>query len=528
VVHAIGEDAVRVSLQASGARSIPVVATFVGQSAITPSERDLAGHVDRLLVLSAHEAQRWARAGVPRDRIDVFHLPATASPDPVEDAPRPGYVVTDARGESLEAVVASMPAWGTRQSRPRVVSLSAITASDLAALARQARRRRSLADVELRPGLGGQERSDLIGGASMAIAADPRRDGGLALEAARLGVPSIAVDDDPLNDLVVNGATGLVIPRPIRADVLAKAVRHLLTNQVVREGCGAGALRRVRAVRNTETAARQALAAYTASTASAEAPKEQPCPTAGGRDHDEVEELVTSHLSLARQLAQRYTGRGQALDELVGVANLGLVKAAERFDPDHGSPFRSYAVPTIVGELRRYFRDHAWAVRVPRSLQEDALDVERAADDLRGDLGGDPTPRQVADQLDMSDSDVVRAQQARAEALSSVSLDRPIGESDAVLGDMIGTDDDRYSSIEDAEAVHEALQRLPDRERDIVVMSFYGEKTQSEIADHLGISQVHVSRTLARTLDTIRRHVLDETPLPDGWAPAEEEPVGVT
>lgn len=529
VVHAIGEMAVRVALHAAEGTSIPTIATFVGQAAITASERDLAERVDRLLVLSAQEAQRWTRAGIPRDRIDVFHLPATTSPDRVEDSPRPGYVVTDARGESLEAVVASMPAWATRQNRPRVVSLSAITATDLAALARQARRRRSLADIELRPGLRGRERSDLIGGASIAIVADPRRDGGLALEAARLGVPSIAVDDDPLNDLVVNGATGLVIPRPMRADVLAKAVRHLLTNQVVREGCGAGALRRVRAVRNAETAARQAVAAYTASTASADVMDDQPpTPTGADRDHDEVEELVTSHLGLARQLAQRYTGRGQALDELVGVANLGLVKAAERFDPDHGSPFRSYAVPTIVGELRRYFRDHAWAVRVPRSLQENALDVERAADDLRTDLGGDPTPRQVADQLDMSDSDVVRAQQARAEALSSVSLDRPIGESDGVLGDLIGTDDDRYSSIEDAEAVHEALQRLPDRERDIVVMSFYGEKTQSEIADHLGISQVHVSRTLARTLDTIRRHVLDETPLPDGWTPAEEEPVGVT
>lgn len=523
VIHAIGEAAVRVALAAADGTSVPVVATFVGESTISATEHEIAERVDRLLVLSANESHRWARDGVPRDRISVFHLPATTSPDLGADSPRPGYIVTDARGDSLEAVVASMPAWGTRERRPRVVALSPISATDLTALAHQARRRHSLVDVELRPGLRGGARSELIGGATMAIAADPRRDGGLALEAARLGVPSIAIDEDPLNDLVVHGATGLVIPHPISADILAKAVRHLLNNKVVLEGCGAGALRRVRAVRNADTASRQAVAAYTACASSAEVVDEQASPSGEVNDHPAVEELVTSHLSLAHQLAQRYVGRGQALDELVAVANLGLVKAAERFDPDHGSPFRSYAVPTIVGELRRYFRDQAWTVRVPRSLQEHALDVESAADDLRGELGGDPTPHEVADLLDISDTEVVRAQQARHEALTSISLDRPIGESDGVLGDLLGTDDDRYSSVEESEAVHAALQRLPDRERDIVVMSFYGEQTQSEIAEHLGISQVHVSRTLARTLATLRRHVLDEAPLPDGWVAEEEE-----
>jgi RNA polymerase sigma-B factor len=516
VVHAIGEAAVRVALSATDGTAIPVVATFVGDPSISPTEQGLTERVDRLLVLSAHEAQRWASTGFPRHRIDVFHLPSSTAPEPVAQSAAPAYLVTDAHADSLDAVVASMPAWGTRQGRLRLVALSAITTEDLAALARQTSRRESLDDVELRPGLRGRARSDVIGGASMAIATEPRRDGGLALEAARLGVPSIAIDDDPLSDLVVNGATGLVIPHPINPGILAKAVRHLLNNQVVLDGCGAAALRRVRAVRNAETAARQAVAAYAASMPPAHLADEQsPLPRNG--DHGEVEQLVTSHLSLARQLAQRYAGRGQALDDLVGVANLGLVKAAERFDPDHGSPFRSYAAPTIVGELRRYFRDHAWAVRVPRSLQENALDVDRAVDDLRADLGADPTPQQVADQLDISDGDVVRAQQTRHEALSSVSLDRPIGESDSVLGDLLGTDDDRYSGVEEAHAVRDALARLPHRERDIVVMSFYGEQTQSEIADHLGISQVHVSRTLAKTLATLRRHVLDETPLPDDW-----------
>lgn len=516
VVHALGESAVRAGLQAAGGTT-PVVATFLGDSSISRDEQTLANGADALLVLSAHEAHRWVRRGVPRDRIHVFHLPVSASSEPVAVATK-RTIITDARGPVLESVIASMSAWSPRVHRPRLVSLSPLSADDVAALARLTRRRSALDDVEIRPGLRDEALEELIRSASITISTQPRRDGGLALRAARSGVPSIVVDDDPLNDVVVNGATGLVVPTPIRPDVLAKAVRHLLRNPVVLEGCGAGARRRVRAIRNADTAARQAIAAYT-SVATVEAHHGAPA-----REHhpqeqrDNVERMVTDHLSLARQLASRYSGRGQALEDLVGVANLGLVKAAERYDPDHGSSFPSYAVPTILGELRRYFRDHAWAVRVPRTLQENALDVERAADDLRGELAGDATRQQVAEKLEISDSAVVQAQQTRREALSSASLDRPIGEdSDGVLGDLLGTEDGRLSSVEDAQAVRDALARLPHREREIVVMSFYGEQTQAEIAEHLGISQVHVSRTLARTLATLRHHVVDEVPLPQGW-----------
>lgn len=528
VVHAIGEPAVRAALEAAG-EAVPVVATFLGQPEISDSEKALARRSAGLLVLSAHDAHVWAGVGIPRDRIHVFHLPsATAEHTPGHRSAN-GYIVTDARGQALEAVLASMRAWSEPRRRPRLVALSTMTATDLAVLARHANRH-PIDNVEIRPGLRGETLSTVVGDASLAVATEPRRDGGLALDAGRHGVPSIAVDDNPLNELVVNGATGLVIPRPIRADTLAKAVRYLLNNQTALDGCGEGALRRVKAVHNAATAARQSIAAYATATR-ADEKDDAPATTSSSRGRgrslsgEAIQALTTTHLGLARQLAQRYAGRGQALEELVGVANLGLVKAAERFDPEHGSPFPSYAVPTILGELRRYFRDHAWAVRVPRTLQENALDVERTADDLRGELGHDATAGQVADQLDISDRDVVAAQQTRHEALSSTSLDRPIGdEADGgVLGDLLGAEDGRYAAVEEAQAVRDALQRLPEREREIVVMSFYGERTQEEIAEHLGISQVHVSRTLARTLTTLRKHVLDEVPLPDSWGPPSED-----
>jgi RNA polymerase sigma-B factor len=527
IIHAIGEVAVRAALDAAG-DAVPVVATFLGQPEISASETALARRSAGLLVLSAHDAHLWAGIGIPRDRIHVFHLPSAAAEHTAGHRSARGYVITDARGQALEAVLASMKAWSEPEQGPRLVALSTMQPADLAVLARHASRH-ALDDVELRPGLRGDALSNVVGDASLAIATEPRRDGGLALEAGRHGVPSIAVDHDPLNELVVSGATGLVIPRPMRSGTLAKAVRYLLNNQTALEGCGEGALRRVKAVHNAATAARQSIAAYATATRADDQDDTGTTSSSRGRSRslsgDAVQALTTTHLGLARQLAQRYAGRGQALEELVGVANLGLVKAAERFDPEHGSPFPSYAVPTILGELRRYFRDHAWAVRVPRTLQENALDVERTADELRGELGHDATAGQVADQLDISDRDVVAAQQTRHEALSSTSLDRPIGdEADGgVLGDLLGAEDGRYAAVEEAQAVRDALQRLPEREREIVVMSFYGERTQEEIAEHLGISQVHVSRTLAKTLTTLRQHVLDEVPLPDSWGPPSED-----
>jgi RNA polymerase sigma-B factor len=524
VIHAIGEAAVRATLDAAGG-AVPVVATFLGEPEISASEKALARRCAGLLVLSAHEAHVWAGVGIPRDRIHVFHLPSATTEHTPGHRSADGYVVTDARGQALEAVLASMRAWSRPRHGPRLVALSTMKPTDLAVMARHANRH-ALDDVELRPGLRGEALSTVVGDASLAVATEPRRDGGLALEAGRHGVPSIVVDDNPLNELVVNGATGLVIPRPIGADTLAKAVRYLLSNQTALDGCGEGALRRVKAVHNAATAARQSVVAYAKATRTDG--QDDTVATSGSssrRRRSAIQQMTTTHLGLARQLAQRYAGRGQALEELVGVANLGLVKAAVRFDPEHGSAFPSYAVPTILGELRRYFRDHAWAVRVPRTLQEHALDVERTADDLRGVLGHDATPGQVADQLDISDRDVVAAQQTRHEALSSTSLDRPIGdEADGgVLGDLLGAEDGRFAAVEEAQAVREALQRLPEREREIVVMSFYGERTQEEIAERLGISQVHVSRTLARTLTTLRQHVLDEVPLPDSWRPPADD-----
>lgn len=521
VVHGIGIEAVQAALGAADGH-VPVVATFLGRPEISPEEKSLARQCAGLLTLSPQEAQRWVGSGVPRDRIHVFRLPSSTTGQPDMPNPTSGYVVTDARDQALDAVLTSMRAWPQAGHRPRLVALTDPEAAEGSVVVGHLSHRPS-DDVYPEPDLEGADLSQVVGGASIAVATEPRRDGGLALEAARHGVPSIAVDDDPLNELVVSGATGLVIPSPLEPEPVAKAVRYLLNNQTVLDGCGEGARTRVQAIHDPDLAARQALAAY-AAVVPVDAPDQSDRAPVDRPRTDEFERLMTNHLTLARQLAHRYAGRGQALDELVGVANLGLVKAAERFDPDSGSEFPSYAVPTIRGELRRYFRDHAWTVRVPRTLQEHALDVDRTVEELRTVLGHEPTSQEVSEELDISDREVARAQQARHEALSSTSLDQHTGDDvDAgTLGDFLGSHDGRYTVVEDAQAVRQALQRLPQRERDIVVMSFYGERTQEEISKHLGTSQVHVSRTLAKTLATVRKHVLADAPLPKGWAPPAE------
>ncbi|MDW5597983.1 SigB/SigF/SigG family RNA polymerase sigma factor [Conexibacter stalactiti] len=218
------------------------------------------------------------------------------------------------------------------------------------------------------------------------------------------------------------------------------------------------------------------------------------------------EELITRFLPLARQLALRYYHGREPLDDLVQVASLGLVKAVDRFEVRRTTAFASYAVPVILGELRRYFRDNGWSLHLPRGLQEAVLAVDRTAARLQSEQGRSPTPAQIAAALDLTVEQVLEAMEA-ARATDTVSLDAPRptadGERDALV-DALGDDDRRLELVEYREAIAGALDALPRREREILWLRFHEDRTQSEIATQLGVSQMQISRLLRRTVDRLR------------------------
>lgn len=423
-----------------------------------------------------------------------------------------GAVLTDASGLELDALVASMPGW-----EGRLVVVEAASPARMALVSARAEALGVLDRLQWRTGLDAPALLERIDASDLVVAVSGARSGDLVSLAASRAVASVAVDTGAHHDLVVNRATGLLVaPRPGPV-VLAEAVRQMLADPLMARGYGAAAQVRARAVQSPETVAGRAAALYREVLPRAVPQPDGPPPVPTGQ-REERDRLVTEYLPLARQLALRYANRGQPLDDLVQVASLGLVKAADRFDPQHGTGFSSYAIPTILGELRRHFRDHAWAVRVPRTLQETTLQVEKAAQRLSQANGGSASVDQIAEELGLSDVEVLKAQQTSGEAFARTSLDHPVGEDGAgVLGDLVGAEDAGLEAVEEQVAVRRALQRLPEREREIILMRFFGDRTQTEIADHLGISQVHVSRTLSRTLAALRDHVLDEVPLPKHW-----------
>ncbi len=219
------------------------------------------------------------------------------------------------------------------------------------------------------------------------------------------------------------------------------------------------------------------------------------------------EELVRRFMPLARSLARRFAGAGQSLDDLVQVASVGLVKAIDGFDPERGTAFSSYAMPTILGELRRYLRDSCWAVHVPRSAQERALAVKGAMDRLGKELGRSPTTSEMAADMNVSSEAVLEAVEA-AGAYSAVSLDLPLGrdgdDTGATYADMVGEDDARFELIEYGAIIQSTLSALPARERVILHLRFSEDLTQAEIAQRVGISQMHVSRLIRRSLARLR------------------------
>ncbi len=228
-----------------------------------------------------------------------------------------------------------------------------------------------------------------------------------------------------------------------------------------------------------------------------------------GPQRDRVRErLVEMHLPLVRFFARRYTGRGEPFDDLLQAGALGLVKAVDRFDPGRGLEFSTYAAPTILGEIRRHFRDRTWAVHVHRGLQELTGQVTRCAAELTQHLGRAPSIPELAARIGQPEERVLEALDCAA-AYTADSLEAPTGD-DRTLGDLLGADDQALTDVDLHESLTPALARLPDRERRILQFRFYGNMTQSQIAGHLGISQMHVSRLLARTLTRLRDELLTD------------------
>jgi RNA polymerase sigma-B factor len=219
------------------------------------------------------------------------------------------------------------------------------------------------------------------------------------------------------------------------------------------------------------------------------------------------DQLIRQCLPLARRLAGRYARRGEPVDDLMQVASIGLIKAVDRFDPSRGTSFSSFAVPSILGEIKRHFRDHGWAAHVPRGVQERSLTVARETERLTARLGRSPAPGEIADASGESLEDVLEAMEA-ATAHSSTSLDAPLGHTDegaATYADTTGEVDDRYELIEYRSVISATLEALPPRERRVLAMRFGKDMTQSEIASRIGISQMHVSRLIRRTLQRLER-----------------------
>jgi RNA polymerase sigma-B factor len=215
---------------------------------------------------------------------------------------------------------------------------------------------------------------------------------------------------------------------------------------------------------------------------------------------------VERFLPLARQLARRYQRGSEPFDDLLQVASLGLVKAIDRFDPDRGVAFSSYAVPTILGELKRYFRDAGWAVHVPRGVQERVMKVDRMVARLTVDLGRSPSVAEVAEAMELELEEVLEAMDA-SQAYDAVSLeagrdsDRP---DEGTIGDTLGEEDERLELIEYGATIAGTLKALPDRDREVLKLRFVDDLTQSEIADRIGVSQMQVSRLIRRALDRLR------------------------
>jgi len=230
-----------------------------------------------------------------------------------------------------------------------------------------------------------------------------------------------------------------------------------------------------------------------------------------GKAQEELRnELVQLHLPLVDHLARRFRNRGEPLDDLVQVGTIGLIKSVDRFQLDRGVEFSTYATPTVLGEIKRYFRDKGWAVRVPRRLQELRLSLATATADLTQELGRSPTVSELSARLKVNEDDILEGLES-ANAYSTLSLDAPdLGETDGQsMADSLGADDDALEGVDYRESLKPLLAQLDPRAKHILMLRFFRGMTQSQIAGEVGISQMHVSRILSRTLAQLRAGLLE-------------------
>lgn len=233
-------------------------------------------------------------------------------------------------------------------------------------------------------------------------------------------------------------------------------------------------------------------------------------------DHPDREklrdELVRGFLPVAQHIARRFSNRGEPLDDLVQVATVGLINAIDRYAPDRGTDFFSFAVPTISGEVRRHFRDLGWSMRVPRRLKDLHVSINGAVSELSQSLGRAPKPTEIAERLGVPVSEVLEGLEA-SEAYRSSSLDEMLSseQGSATVGELVGEADAELDRVDFRQALRPVLAELAERERTIVLLRFFGNMTQTQIADRVGISQMHVSRLLAQTLDRLRTRLDPET-----------------
>lgn len=236
--------------------------------------------------------------------------------------------------------------------------------------------------------------------------------------------------------------------------------------------------------------------------------------------------LVELNVSLVKYAARRFRGRSEPMEDIVQVGTVGLIKAINRFDPERGVEFTSFAIPTITGEIKRFFRDTSWAVKVPRRLQELRLDTAKAHDALEQSLGREPTDDELAGELHVSPEELAEGRKAAC-AYSARSLDAPAQEdTERESGSerpSLGEEEPAYDRIECLESLKPMLAGLPERERTLLSLRFGQELTQSEIGDRLGLSQMHVSRLLARTLAQLRDGLLTDGEPADAPASASAE-----
>lgn len=230
------------------------------------------------------------------------------------------------------------------------------------------------------------------------------------------------------------------------------------------------------------------------------------------RDPVAREELVRRYLPYAKNLALRYRGASESFDDLLQVANLGLVNAIDRFEPERGTPFAAFASPTILGELKRHFRDRVWTVRVPRGLHDRMAEVDKATAALTVELQRSPSVGEIAEKLELDPTDVLEVLEA-SHNRRPLSLDRPVGgdEDESPASEWVGDEDEGYELVDDKLALEGVLPQLDERERLILRLRFVEDMTQSQIAEQIGHSQMHVSRILRRTLDRIRAEVAEQS-----------------